>query len=75
MHIHYNTDQTPLPLEIACTLPSDHVLFTIEKVVNSRDYLVYKHCKLKLKEKEQIKIDMRLIPMANKLLKTIKKSQ
>lgn len=35
MHIHYNTNQTNLPLEIACVLPSDHIVFTIEKVVNS----------------------------------------
>lgn len=35
MHIHYNTNQTTLPLEIACVLPADHIVFTIEKVVNS----------------------------------------
>ena len=35
MHIHYNTNQTTLPLELACILPQDHLVFTIEKVVNS----------------------------------------
>lgn len=39
MHIHYNTNQTSLPLEIACVLPSDHFVFTIEKVVNSLEEL------------------------------------
>lgn len=34
MYIHYNTNQTTLPLEIACFLPPDHIVFTIEKVVN-----------------------------------------
>ena len=35
MHIHYNTNQTTLPLELACVLPPDHIVFTIEKVVNT----------------------------------------
>ena len=35
MHIHYNTNQTTLPLEIRSFLPQDHLVFTIEKVVNS----------------------------------------
>ena len=35
MHIHYNTNQTTLPLEISSFLPQDHLVFTIEKVVNS----------------------------------------
>ena len=35
MHIHYNTNQTTLPLELACILPQDHIVFTIEKVVNA----------------------------------------
>ena len=35
MHIHYNTNQTTLPLELACILPQDHIVFTIEKVVNT----------------------------------------
>ena len=35
MHIHYNTDQTTLPLEISSFLPQDHLVFTIEKVVNT----------------------------------------
>ena len=35
MHIHYNTNQTTLPLEICSFLPQDHPVFTIEKVVNS----------------------------------------
>ena len=37
MHIHYNTNQTTLPLELACVLPQDHIVFTIEKVVNALD--------------------------------------
>ena len=35
MHIHYNTNQTTLPLELACILPKDHIVFTIEKAVNA----------------------------------------
>ena len=35
MHIHYNTNQTTLPLELACVLPQDHIVFTIEKVANA----------------------------------------
>ena len=35
MHIHYNTDKTTLPLEIGSFLPQDHLVFTIEKVVNT----------------------------------------
>ncbi len=35
MHIHYNTNQTTLPLEISSFLPQDHLVFTIEKVVNA----------------------------------------
>ncbi|QLB49101.1 IS1182 family transposase [Streptococcus sanguinis] len=35
MHIHYNTNQTTLPLELACVLPQYHLVFTIEKVVNA----------------------------------------
>ncbi|WP_148880708.1 transposase, partial [Streptococcus sp. Marseille-P7376] len=35
MHIHYNTNQTTLPLELACILPQGHIVFTIEKVVNT----------------------------------------
>ena len=35
MHIHYNTNQTTLPLEISSFLPQDHLVFTIEKVTNS----------------------------------------
>lgn len=34
MYIHYNTNQTSLPLEIASFLPQDHIVFTIEKVIN-----------------------------------------
>ncbi|MFV8044604.1 transposase [Streptococcus pluranimalium] len=34
MHIHYNTNQTTLPLELSSYLPQDHIAFTIEKVVN-----------------------------------------
>ena len=35
MHIHYNTNQTTLPLEISSFLPQDHLVFTIGKVVNT----------------------------------------
>ena len=35
MHTHYNTNQTTLPLEISSFLPQDHLVFTIEKVVNT----------------------------------------
>ena len=35
MHIHYNTNQTTLPLEISSFLPQDHLVFTIEKVVKT----------------------------------------
>lgn len=38
MHIHYNTNQTTLPLELACVLPQGHIvfiIFIIEKVVNA----------------------------------------
>ena len=35
MHIHYNTNQTTLPLEISSFLPQEHLVFTIEKVVNT----------------------------------------
>ena len=35
MHIHYNTNQTTLPLEISSFLPQDHLVFIIEKVVNT----------------------------------------
>ena len=35
MHIHYNTSQTTLPLGISSFLPHDHLVFTIEKVVNA----------------------------------------
>ncbi len=34
MHIHYNTNQTTLPLELTSCLPQNHIVFTIEKVVN-----------------------------------------
>ena len=37
MHIHYNTNQTTLPLEIRFFLPQEHLVFTIEKVVNTLD--------------------------------------
>ena len=35
MPIHYNTNQTTLPLEVSSFLPQDHLIFTIEKVVNT----------------------------------------
>ncbi len=35
MNIHYNTNQTTLPLELACILQQDHIVFTIEQVVNA----------------------------------------
>ena len=45
MHIHYNTNQTTLPLEISSFLPQDHLVFTIEKVVNTlEDYHFHAFC-------------------------------
>ena len=35
MPIHYNTNQTTIPLEIRSFLPQDHLVFTIEKVVTT----------------------------------------
>ena len=32
MHIHYNTNQTTLPLEIRSFLSQDHLVFTIDKL-------------------------------------------
>ena len=46
MHIHYNTSQTTLPLEISSFLPHDHLVFTIEKMVNTLEvshYHVFYH--------------------------------
>ncbi len=37
MHLNYNTNQTTLPLELSAFLPQDHVVFTIEQVVNELD--------------------------------------
>ncbi len=37
MHLNYNTNQTTLPLELSACLPQDHVVFTIEQVVNELD--------------------------------------
>ena len=37
MHIHYNTNQTTLPLEISSFVPQDHLVFTIEKVLNTME--------------------------------------
>lgn len=37
MHINYNTNQTTLPLEIACLLPPTHIVFTIENLVNQME--------------------------------------
>ncbi len=34
MHSHYNTNQTTLPLELSSYLAQNHMVFTIEKVVN-----------------------------------------
>ncbi|AQP41285.1 transposase [Streptococcus gallolyticus subsp. gallolyticus DSM 16831] len=34
MYIHYNINQTTLPLEIRSCLPQDHIVFTVEQVVN-----------------------------------------
>ncbi len=45
MHIHYNTNQTTLPLEISSFLPQDHLVFTIEKVVNTLEDCHF-HCLL-----------------------------
>ena len=37
MYSHYNTNQTTLPLELSAFLPHNHLVFTIEKVVNKLD--------------------------------------
>lgn len=37
MYIHYNTNQTILPLELSACLPHNHVVFTIEQVVQELD--------------------------------------
>lgn len=34
MHINYNTNQTTLSLELSYCLPLNHVVFTIEQMVN-----------------------------------------
>lgn len=37
MYIHCNTNQTILPLELSACLPHNHVVFTIEQVVQELD--------------------------------------
>ncbi len=32
MHIHYNTNQTTLPLEISSFLPQDHLVLLLKKL-------------------------------------------
>ncbi|HEL0597977.1 TPA: transposase, partial [Streptococcus equi subsp. zooepidemicus] len=41
MYSHYNTNQTTLPLEISSLLPQNHLVFTIEQVVNTLDERVF----------------------------------
>ncbi|HEV6941037.1 TPA: transposase, partial [Streptococcus pneumoniae] len=53
MHIHYNTNQTTLPLEINSFLPQDHLVFTIEKVVNTDEKEVNHLIKYAMFDKEQ----------------------
>ncbi|CJW25140.1 transposase [Streptococcus pneumoniae] len=53
MHIHYNTNQTTLPLEISSFLPQDHLVFTIEKVVNTDEKEVNHLIKYAMFDKEQ----------------------
>ncbi|VSP45245.1 transposase [Streptococcus pneumoniae] len=53
MHIHYNTNQTTLPLEISSFLPQDHLVFTIEKVVNTDEKEVNLLIKYAMFDKEQ----------------------
>lgn len=44
MYSHYNTNQTTLPLEIRSFLPQNHLVFTIEQVVNTLDERVFENC-------------------------------
>ena len=53
MHIHYNTNQTTLPLEISSFLPQDHLVFTIEKVVNTDEKEVNHLIKYAMFDKEE----------------------
>lgn len=43
MYSHYNTNQTTLPLEISSFLPQNHLVFTIEQVVNTLDERVFEN--------------------------------
>lgn len=42
MHINYNTNQTLLPLDLGSFLPRNHLVFTVEKVINDLDNSVFK---------------------------------
>lgn len=44
MYSHYNTNQTTLPLEIRSLLPQNHLVFTVEQVVNTLDERVFENC-------------------------------
>lgn len=41
MHIHYNTNQTTLPLEIGSFLPQDHLVFTINTLEDRHFHAFY----------------------------------
>ncbi len=42
MYINYNTNQTFLPLDLGSFLPHNHLVFTVEKVVNDLDDSIFK---------------------------------
>ena len=41
MYIHYNTNQTTLPLDLGSCLPPRHLVFTVEQVVNELEDKVF----------------------------------
>lgn len=41
MYINYNTNQTTLPLELGSFLPQNHLVFTIEKIVNELENSIF----------------------------------
>lgn len=42
MYINYTTTQTILPLDLGSCLPHNHLVFTVEKVVNELDDSLFK---------------------------------
>ena len=43
MHIHYNTNQATLPLEISSFLPQDHLVFTVVNTLEDRHFHAFYH--------------------------------